>query len=271
MEINGSWSDIKAFITTRNVSLQWIQSNSNYYLFAADGPMSMTSLILTDGSASADQTDFETNYKSSANQPLIPSLTTVTTQFENNNKDLKIASFSAELPNDGVTTSTTASILIPGTFGSGDGRFVLGGYGLTEDYNKDDKAILYVTDPNRCIAWMLALAMNPSATEPLPDATVQAMGVLPMPLGIALPSYPVVKNYYDDSVPSGNQGWYFWPLAIANSVAAIGEIELNPIAGYAFIPSGLMLNIKYNRPAGVFNGGIRINLDWGKSGIPGTI
>jgi hypothetical protein len=67
MEINVGWSDIKAFITARNVPLQYFQTNNTYYLFAADGPMEIMAQIPMDGSDTTDQTDFETNYKANAN------------------------------------------------------------------------------------------------------------------------------------------------------------------------------------------------------------
>ena len=263
MQINLGWSDIKAFVVARNLCIQYVIANNTYYLFASDGPMEVTAQIPMDGSDSTDQTDFETNYMPTANKPLLPSLTTVTTQFEFNNKDLKIACTSAELPNDGATTSAIASIKCPGTFGTGLGRYIAGGYGITEDYNKDDRALLYVNDDDRCVAWALALASNPSATAPLSDATVIALGTLPAPFNQAFPLYPVIKTYYDDQAPSDNQGWYFWAEAQGDGLPPIGETELEPIAGYAFLPSGFYLKIKYIRPAGVFTGGIRVNLDWG--------
>jgi hypothetical protein len=187
----------------------------------------------------------------------------VTTQYELNNKDLKIACTSAELPNDGVTTSITASLKVPGTFGSSQGRYVAGGYGITEDYNKDDRALLYVSDDDRNVAMALALASNPSATTPLTDAEVIALGTLPAPFSQAFPSYPIVKTYYDDQCASANQGWYFWAEAQGNTLGPTGEIELTPLAGYAFMPAGFYLKVQYIRPAGTFTGGIRINLDWG--------
>jgi hypothetical protein len=208
-------------------------------------------------------TDYTANLASTANQ--LPN-GLVTTQFEYSNKELQLASFSAE-----VNTSTgiaLASILVPGTFGTSEGRYILGGYGITEDYNKDDQALCWVSDNNRNIAWALALASNPDATEPLPDSEVIALGVLPAPFNQAFPNYPVIKYYYDSAVATANQGWYFWPTALGNDLGPIGEVEIEAIAGYAFIPAGFFLNIQYNRPAsaannGVYSGGIRVNLDWG--------
>ena len=51
-----------------------------------------------------------------------------------------------ELPNDGTTTSVTLSMKIPGAFGTGPGRYIEGGYGISEDYNKDDYILIWVSD-----------------------------------------------------------------------------------------------------------------------------
>jgi hypothetical protein len=67
MELNLSWSDIKSFSITRNVPLQYFIANNSYYLFASDWPMVITAQIAMDGSQASDQSDFETNYKPTAN------------------------------------------------------------------------------------------------------------------------------------------------------------------------------------------------------------
>jgi hypothetical protein len=77
MEINVSWTDIKAFVTARTVPLQYYQSTNAYYLYATDGPFGMTCQIPTDGSDSSDQTDFETNYKTAANSSIRPNMVQV--------------------------------------------------------------------------------------------------------------------------------------------------------------------------------------------------
>ena len=71
MQINIGWSDLKDFINTRNVPVQYIIANNSYYLFAADGPMEVTAQIPMDGSAVSDQTDFETNYKPTGNKSIV--------------------------------------------------------------------------------------------------------------------------------------------------------------------------------------------------------
>src|SRR5690242_1967618 len=58
----------------------------------------------------------------------------VVTQYEKNDKDLKLAKLKGVVGEDG---SATVELKVPGVFGSGDGRFVAGGYGITDDYNAD--------------------------------------------------------------------------------------------------------------------------------------
>ena len=192
---------------------------------------------------------------------IVPQNLLVTTQFELNNKDLKLARACAEV--DPATGQATISMRVPGTFGSADGRYIEGGYATTEDYNKDDYALVWISDDDRNIAMMVALAMNPAATAPVADAIIQGMGVIAA-IGMALPNYPIIKTYYDDETPSENSGWYFWPVAQGNNLSAVGETEVESIAGYAFCPSGFYLKIQYCRPSGVTTGGIRINFQWAR-------
>jgi hypothetical protein len=260
MQIGTDWITLKSFAVARNISIQYVQTSDTYYLFAIDGPAELDSQISITSPAGTDQTDFETNYKSNANQPLLPSLTTVTTQYELNNKDLKLARSYGAVDSTG---SATISMKIPGTFGSAAGRYIEGGYGISEDYNKDDYVLLWVSDDDRNIAMMVALAGDPTATTPVSDATIQGMGVVPG-IGLALPNYPVIKTYYDDEVASGNAGWYFWPIAQGDSLPPVGETEVESIAGYAFGPGGLYLKIQYCRPSGITTGGLRINYSWAR-------
>lgn len=61
------WSEIKQFVDNRSVPLQFIELDEIYRLAAADGPFIVSASIKKTSPANSDQTDFETNYKSSAN------------------------------------------------------------------------------------------------------------------------------------------------------------------------------------------------------------
>jgi len=185
---------------------------------------------------------------------------TVTTQFEQTNKVLKLACSSATVNSSGTAI---VSVKVPGTFGSGQGRYVIGGYGISADYNFGDIVTCRIEDTDRIIAWKVALAINPAATSPVSDAFIQGMGIIPN-IGQSFPQYPIVQSYTDDDMPSTNQGWFFWPLALGNSLPPIGEVEINPIGGYGFIPAGFYVIITYQRPSGIITGAINVNFDWGK-------
>lgn len=220
--------------------------------------------IVTDEQITADQETYILDWLDSVNnkpkEVIVSNVPTVTTQYELNDKDLKLARAYAVVDE---THKATLSLKIPGTFGV-NGRYITGGYATTEDYDKDDFALVWVSDDDRMVAMAVALAMNPEATEPLPDEVIQGMGVIPG-FNIAMPLYPVVKNYYDDDADIDNQGWYFWPVSQGSNLEPVGETEVETLAGFAFIPSGFYLKIQYNRVSKT-TGGIRINLFWGRKG-----
>lgn len=206
---------------------------------------------------SADDSSTLTSIMSSYVDPIPqPPTNIVTTQFELNNKDLKLAKAMCNV--DPITYMGTSSIKIPGTFGSEDGRYVAGGYAISGDYNPDDYVMVRILDTDRNVAMALALASDPAATTPLSDATVQGMGVIP---GFgSFPSYPIVKSYTDDDFSSENQGWYFWP----NANGSTGFADVEPIGGYGFIPAGFYVVFTYQRPTGIATGSCRVNYYWGK-------
>lgn len=218
------------------------------------GSSMQVSVWFKDVLSSTDQTTLSSVMTAYTNVAPPVAIPVVTTQFELNNKDLKLAKMLASLPGDGSTTSATASVKIPGTPGSSDGRYIAGGYAISADYDADDWCDVWVEDKDRMIAWQMALASNPSATAPVADSVVQANGY---------PTYPVVKSYVDTELSVANQGWYFWPLANNGQATASGECEVEPLGGYGFIPAGLYICCSYNRLTKT-SGSCRINLEWGK-------
>lgn len=59
-----TWSDIKSFVTTRTIPLQWIELSGRYYISAQDNGLELSCSILKVSPADTDQADFETNFKS---------------------------------------------------------------------------------------------------------------------------------------------------------------------------------------------------------------
>lgn len=188
---------------------------------------------------------------------IVQNVPIVTTQYELDDKDLKLARAMATI--NPSTLSATIALQIPGTFGSTDGRYVAGGYAISEDYDKDDYITVRIIDTDRLIAQAIQAAESLS-TMPT-DAQIQAMGTIPN-FG-AFPAYPVVKSYTDDDLPAANQGWYFWANAIGNNVQPNGECEVEPIGGYGFLPAGFFIVMTYVRTT-LTTGSFRVNFYWGK-------
>lgn len=67
-----NWTSFSGFVTARGVPLQWLDvGDGNYYLYAFEGPFSISCIIPQSSPASSDQSDFETNYKTAGNKPII--------------------------------------------------------------------------------------------------------------------------------------------------------------------------------------------------------
>jgi hypothetical protein len=62
-----SWTDFKAFVVSRGLSIQWVVAGSNYFMKAFDNIFSFECLIPIDPSLSSETVDFETNFKAAGN------------------------------------------------------------------------------------------------------------------------------------------------------------------------------------------------------------
>lgn len=65
--MEATWTDFKAFVVSRSLSIQWVKAGDNYYLKAFDGFFTLDCLLPYDPALSADTVDFETNFKSAGN------------------------------------------------------------------------------------------------------------------------------------------------------------------------------------------------------------
>lgn len=63
-----NWTNFKSFLSSRNLSCQYFDDGNSYYLYALDGYLSVFCLIPKDSPANTDQSDFETNFKSTGNK-----------------------------------------------------------------------------------------------------------------------------------------------------------------------------------------------------------
>lgn len=249
-----SWATFKNFITSRMVQVNFFEDSASYEIYAIDSILAVNCNLRKN---TEEASDFEENLKNNSNKKLE---NTVTTQYELNDKTLKLARGKCDTDENGYGV---IYLKVPGQFGSGQGRYVIGGYGISETYDKDDYVIVMVEDKDRIIAWMVAQAIDPNATEPVADEMIQGMGVIGA-IGEAFPQYPMIRSYTDEEIDEVNKGWYFWPLAQGNNLPPAGEIEVNPIGGYGFIPSGFYIKLIYQRPEGAPAGSMKANIDWGR-------
>lgn len=243
-----TWSVFKGFVDDRRLSIQWVDINDTYYMKAFDHPFELECKLYKNGPDQADKDDFELNYKDLGNHS---PKSEVRTQFERDDLTIKMAKIKETV----VDGECRVELRVPGILGSGDGRYLAGGYGMLDTHDPDDHMICTVEDIDRAIAWQIALAIDPQAEAPVSDATVQGMG--------DYPNYPIVGSYTEDEGDPENEGWYFWPLAKAGGNAPIGEIELEPLGYYGFVPAGFYLVFTIVRP-NVSNGTIRGDIIWGK-------
>jgi hypothetical protein len=68
MALSASWANIKTFVNTYSIPIQWIDLGSLYFLKAYQDKFEVECYLPKDGGA--DQTDFETNFKAAGNQPV---------------------------------------------------------------------------------------------------------------------------------------------------------------------------------------------------------
>ena len=198
-------------------------------------------------SDTTDLDEFEASYKAKSTKGLS---SVVQTKFESTDLTMKMARVKANI----VSGTARIEFQIPGIPGVGE-RSIAGGYGFLDTYDPDDFMTARVEDLDRMIAWGVALAIDPGATEPVNDAFVQAMG--------QYPAYPVVGSYTDDDAPIESQGWYFWPCAMGNNLPPVGEIEVEPLGFYGSVTSGLYLVFEVTRP-NVSDGVLRADLWLGR-------
>jgi hypothetical protein len=249
------WAEFKAFANSRQLRIQYRETDTFYHLKVSDNWFGFECNLHKQDDA-VDVADFEANHKDNANAPL---LSEVTTQFEKNDKTTKLCKAKAQI--NAQTKTATILVKVPGVPGSGDGRFISGGFAIADDYDKDDYATARIKDEDRMLAWQVALAQDPNAIEPLSDAAMQAVGTLPEIGDIS--KYPYIRSYTEEDLDPENEGWFFWPLAQGNNLPPVGETEVEALGGYGFLPSGFYLEINYIRQT-LTTGTLRVNLEWGR-------
>lgn len=214
----------KDFVIAAKLQLLYSEDASAYTVIAVSASLSILCKIPKDGGA--NQTDFETNFKPLANVPLAPE---VTTQFELNDKDLKICTMTG--PVDSETGLVTLQMLVPGTPGTTDGRYIAGGEAFF------DKA--HVLD------------------------RVTKVQIIDIDNIAGYGANTVLKAYHDEEVPEDNQGWIVG-VDYYNAEGNTGIIEVETLAGYGFIPAGFYLQVVGKKDPDHKTGSLFVNIFWGK-------
>lgn len=226
--ISVGWADFRGTAVSRGLSIQCLETASNYYLLLVDGLFSVRcDLDKTDPvPAGSDQEDFETNFKSKSNRPPKQE---VTTQLEKNDKTLKLAS--AVIDYDTGTNLATAMLKVPGTFGGfgygTDGRHVAGGYAFQDTGAFGDRCkTIEIADQDNLIGYGAGA---------------------------------VLKAYHDTDIEPEYAGWRMYPAPQTS-----WEIEIDPIGGYGFLPAGLYLKIVFEKLPASPATKVAVNIWWGK-------
>lgn len=218
-----TWSEFKKAVDDRLLSIQYVELESNYYLKIIDGFFELSCVIPTDPSH-VDTADFVANYKPQGN---VSPKTEVVTQFERDDKTLKLASAAISVAMDG---KAILLIKIPGTpnpYGDKtlDGRWLSEGIGWFEPLHPDDRVI----------------------SVKFKDMD----GISGAPAGT------VIGSYTDDDLNADLQGWRI-PYKL-------GHVIVETIGDYGFAPSGYWLEIVGQSGNGYQIGKkMYINLNWGK-------
>jgi hypothetical protein len=146
-----------------------------------------------------------------------------------------------------------------------NGRFIAYGDAEFEVRDFGDRIdVIEVTDLDRVIAWSIALAQDPNATEPVSDATVIALGdQIP---GGPFPSYPVLGHYdergFPNPMPANSKGNISGGIGMTYQY---GVTEAKPIAGYGSLPGLMYLRIVCKKSADAAvqeNVKCMISIDW---------
>ena len=188
-----NWTDFKTAVDIRSASVQWVVVGQNYWLKLLDGPFELECMIPVDRSSCTETADFEDNYKANGNwQPNAQ----VTTQFEKRDKTLKLAC--GYVPVDPTTGQSIILLKIPGTPGSGEGRWLSSGVSWHQD-TVPHKASVYFSDED---------------------------GISGAPAGT------VVGSYTDDEMPTENQGWLIPETTSKIKAESVGGYGFAPAGFY---------------------------------------
>ena len=220
-DIELPWSDFKnSCLDNQNYSWIFFEIDQTYKIFAKQNDFTVLCKIYKD--SGADQVDFETNYQSNQCFGL---KSNVQTQFERQDIVLRTAKATAAFSSN----EAEISIKVPGVPGSGDGRYVAGGYAFTDNFTFGDK--------------------------------ITQINIVDVDNILGFGDHTIIQTYHDSDVDEANKGWFLWPN-VSVSGNASGEIEIDPMGYYGFIPAGLYLEIYFEAASST---NVYCDIWWGQS------
>lgn len=177
-----TWANLKAFVNARASSVQYIDEDNKYYLWANDGILVLDSIINKDGNS--DQIDFETNYKASGNKKIVPD-----TDAYSNTDQFKAACI-------GFTGTGTLGQSTNIDFALTDVRYLVGVSVILKNQAFGDKITFQIVHP-------LAGVLSEFATNWNVSEDAQDQGKFEFPLRAKLPAGLIVRLIYN-SIGSTN-------------------------------------------------------------------
>jgi len=152
----------------------------------------------------------------------------VTTQYEKNDKDLRLCTITVP-----VNSETGETVLTVPTV---EDRYIESGYGFFSE----------------------EIPMRAASIEGVTTSIVPADTFYPgqpeLPEGYAL------KCYHDDSVQESMRGW---SLPCKPDGTPLGILGIETMSGYGYIPAGLALKIVIKKPS-PYTGYLTVNIKWAK-------
>jgi len=198
MQLGTDWTTLKAFVTARNLSVQYIATPDTYYIWAVDGQSELITQISIASPSTGDQLDFETNFMPSANASPVGN---VRTQFEQVAYLLQMSNMQSS--NIAPGASATVTLQIPGTFNGvnppANGRYIDEGE-----------------------AWFYPGADGDAVT----GITITDNDNL-----LGMGAGTVIGTYSDIQVPTANQGWALHPV-FPTEVSTLGWYGFIPSGMY---------------------------------------
>lgn len=178
--IEVKWQDLKTFIDTRNISVQWISFENKYLVMALDGNFKLICDIDKEETApsGSDQEDFENNYKPNGNQTFSDStgIPLVRIKAFNNTDDLRFRGTGIT----GIATKNTSTNI---DYRMPENRFINGADLILKDQEWGDSIKFQVVDIDNLLGYGAGVVLDEFGTDwqVVSDQQNQGQIIIPYP------------------------------------------------------------------------------------------